>query len=244
MIRFVGSLFSLLCTGAMFAVVGLAGLVYIYGRALPGQDDLANYHPKLLTRVYSGEGQVIAEFYREKRVFVPIDEVPLLVKNAFISAEDKNFYTHPGVDAVGIGKAITRFAMARAAGRPARLSGASTITQQVMKNFLVGSDRSFERKIKEAILAVRISSALSKDLILELYLNDIFLGQNTYGVVASAQRYFGKTLEELTPEDAAYLAALPKAPSDLHPVRQYDRAVIRRNYVLEEMAQNGHLSRA
>jgi penicillin-binding protein 1A len=113
-----------------------------------------------------------------------------------------------------------------------------------MKNFLIGNDRSFERKIKEAILAVRISGALSKDLILELYLNDIFLGQNTYGVVAAAQRYFGKTLEELTPEDAAYLAALPKAPSSLHPVREHDKAVARRNYVLEEMAQNGHLDRA
>jgi penicillin-binding protein 1A len=133
--------------------------------------------------------------------------------------------------------------MARASGRPARLSGASTITQQVMKNFLIGADRSFERKIKEAILAIRISGALSKELILELYLNDIFLGQNTYGVAAAAQRYYGKTLEELTPEDAAYLAALPQRPSKLHPVRRYDRAVARRNYVLEEMAQNGHLSR-
>ena len=166
MIRIIGSLFSLLSTGAMFAAGGIAGLVYIYGRDLPGQEDLANYHPKLLTRVYSGEGQVIAEFYREKRVFVPVDEIPELVKNAFISAEDKNFYSHPGVDAVGIAKAITRYVMARAAGRPARLSGASTITQQVMKNFLVGRDRNFERKIKEAILAVRISGALSKELIL------------------------------------------------------------------------------
>jgi penicillin-binding protein 1A len=244
MIRFIGTLFSLLSTGAIFAVGGLAGLTYLYGRDLPGHDDLVNYQPPMLTRVYSGEGQVIAEFYREKRVFVPVDEIPELVKNAFISAEDKNFYTHPGVDAVGIGKALTRFAMARAAGQEARLSGASTITQQVMKNFLIGKDRSFERKIKEAILAVRISAALSKETILELYLNDIFLGQNTYGVVAAAQRYFGKTLEELTPEDAAYLAALPKKPSDLHPVRQYDAAAARRNYVLEEMAQNGHLDRA
>ncbi len=243
MIRLIGTLFSFLSTGAMFAVAGIAGLVYLYGRDLPAHDELVSYHPKMLTRVYSGEGQVIAEFYRERRVFVPVDEIPELVKNAFISAEDKNFYTHPGVDAVGIAKALTRFVMARASGRPARLSGASTITQQVMKNFLIGSDRSFERKIKEAILAVRISGALSKELILELYLNDIFLGQNTYGVVAAAQRYFGKTLEELTPEDAAYLAALPKAPSKLHPVREYDRAVARRNYVLEEMAQNGHLSR-
>jgi penicillin-binding protein 1A len=244
MIRLIGTLFSMLSNGAIFAVGGLAGLVYLYGSDLPAHDELVSYHPKMLSRVYSGEGQVIAEFYTEKRVFVPVDEIPELVKNAFISAEDKNFYTHPGVDAVGIGKALTRFAMARASGRSVRLSGASTITQQVMKNFLVGADRSFERKIKEAILAVRISGALSKDRVLELYLNDIFLGQNSYGVVAAAQRYFGKTLEELTPEDAAYLAALPKAPSKLHPVRQTAKAVIRRNYVLEEMAQNRHLTRA
>jgi penicillin-binding protein 1A len=243
MIRLIGSLFSLFSTGAIFAVGGLAALTHIYGSDLPAHDELVSYHPQMLTRVYSGEGQVIAEFYHEKRVFVPVDEIPPLVKNAFISAEDKNFYSHPGIDAVGIAKALTRFAMARAAGKPAKLSGASTITQQVMKNFLVGSDRTFERKIKEAILAVRISGALSKDRILELYLNDIFLGQNSYGVVASAQRYFGKTLEELTPEDAAYLAALPQRPSNLHPVRQYDSAVARRNYVLEEMAQNGHLDR-
>jgi penicillin-binding protein 1A len=244
MIRLIGTFFAFITNGVIFAVAGVAALVYLYGNDLPRHDELLDYHPKMLSRVYSGEGEVLAEFYRERRVFVPIDEVPPLVKNAFISAEDKNFYTHPGVDAVGIAKAITRFTMARATGRQARLSGASTITQQVMKNFLVGSARSFERKIKEAILAVRISGALSKDQVLELYLNDIFLGQNTYGIVAAAQRYFGKTLEELTPAEAAYLAALPKAPSDLHPVREYDRAVGRRNYVLEEMAQNRHLDRA
>jgi penicillin-binding protein 1A len=166
MIRLIGTLFSMLSNGAIFAVGGLAGLVYLYGSDLPAHDELVSYHPKMLSRVYSGEGQVIAEFYTEKRVFVPVDEIPELVKNAFISAEDKNFYTHPGVDAVGIGKALTRFAMARASGRSVRLSGASTITQQVMKNFLVGADRSFERKIKEAILAVRISGALSKDRVL------------------------------------------------------------------------------
>ena len=216
MIRLVGSLFSLLSTGAIFAFGGIAGLVYLYGRDLPAHDDLVSYHPKMLSRVYSGEGQVIAEFYTEKRVFVPVDEIPELVKNAFISAEDKNFYTHPGIDAVGIAKAITRYAIARLKGREVKLAGASTITQQVMKNFKVGDEHSYERKIREAILAVRISGALSKDRILELYLNDMFLGQNSYGVVAAAQRYYGKTLEELTPEEAAYLAALPQRPSDLH----------------------------
>ena len=244
MIRFIGGIFSFACTSAIFALGGIVAVVHVYSRDLPGHDDLVNYHPKMLSRVYSGEGQVIAEFYDEKRVFVPIEEIPDLVKNAFISAEDKNFYSHPGVDATGIVKAVGRFAIAKVQGQATRLSGASTITQQVVKNFKVGAERSFERKIKEAILAVRISGALSKDHILELYLNDIFLGQNTYGVVAAAQRYFGKTLEELAPEEAAYLAALPKEPSNLHPVRNRDRATARRNYVLEEMAQNGHLARA
>ena len=244
MIRFIGTLFSFVTASAIFALGGVAAMAYVYSRDLPDHADLQDYHPKMLSRVYSGEGAVIAEFYDEKRVFVPIDEVPDLVKNAFISAEDKNFYEHPGVDAVGIAKAVTRYVMARAQGRAARLSGASTITQQVVKNFKVGAERSVERKIKEAILAVRISGALTKDAILELYLNDIFLGQNTYGVVAAAQRYFGKTLNELVPEEAAYLAALPKEPSNLHPVRNHDRAVVRRNYVLEEMAQNRHLARA
>ncbi|HUF86651.1 MAG TPA: penicillin-binding protein 1A [Thermohalobaculum sp.] len=244
MLRFIGTLFSLAGNGFIFAIGGLVGLVYVYERDLPGTGELADYRPPMLSRVYSGEGALIAQFYREKRVFIPIDEVPAQVKQAFISAEDKNFYAHPGVDALGIAKAVTRYSLDRVSGQPSRLSGASTITQQVMKNFLVGNERSVERKIKEAILAVRISGALSKDKILELYLNDIFLGQNTYGVVAAAQTYFGKSLEELAPEEAAYLAALPKAPSNLHPVRDYKAAVARRNYVLEEMAQNRHLARA
>ncbi len=244
MIRFIGTLFGLAANGFIFAVGGLAGLVYIYDRDLPGTGELVDYSPPMVSRVYSGEGDIIAEFYREKRLFIPIEEVPDRVKHAFVSAEDKNFYTHPGVDAVGIAKAVIRYGMARVSGESARLSGASTITQQVMKNFLVGNERTLERKIKEAILAVRISGALSKDKILELYLNDIFLGQNTYGIMAAAQTYFGKPLEELTPEEAAYLAALPKAPSNLHPIRDTEAAVARRNYVLEEMAQNGYLTRA
>jgi penicillin-binding protein 1A len=244
MLRFIGTLFSFAANGFIIGIGGLAGLVYVYDRDLPGMGELADYQPPMVSRVYDGTGTVIAEFYREKRIFIPVEEVPELVRHAFISAEDKNFYTHPGVDALGIAKAVTRYVADRVTGQPSRLSGASTITQQVMKNFLVGNERSIERKIKEAILAVRISAALSKDKILELYLNDIFLGQNTYGVAAAAQTYFGKPLEELAPEEAAYLAALPKAPSNLHPVRDHEAAVARRNYVLEEMAQNGYLSRA
>ena len=203
MIRLFASLFSNLATAILFAFGGVAALVQIFGQGLPSYDELRSYQPKMLTRVYSGEGEIIAEFARERRVFVPIDEVPEVVKAAFISAEDKNFYTHPGVDALAIGKALGRFGMARASGRDAQLAGASGITQQVVKNFLVGDERSVERKMREAILAVRVDAALSKDQILELYLNDIYLGARAYGIVAAAQNYFGKTLEELAPHEAA-----------------------------------------
>jgi len=216
-------------------------MVHVYGADLPSHEELEEYQPAMLTRVYSGDGAVIAEYARERRMFVPIDEVPEMVRAAFISAEDKNFYTHPGVDALGIVKAVGRYAIARAKGQSVRLAGASTITQQVMKNFLLSRDRQLERKIKEMILAVRLDGALTKDEILELYLNEIFFGARAYGIVAAAQTYFGKPLEDLTPEEAAYLAALPKAPSNLHPVRDHDAAVERRNYVLGEMAQNGYL---
>ncbi len=242
MIRILAGLFSNAATAVVFAFGGIAALVQIYGQGLPSYDELRSYQPKMLTRVYSGEGEIIAEFARERRVFVPIDEVPDLVKGAFVSAEDKNFYVHPGVDATAIGKAIYRFAVAKAAGQDVQLAGASGITQQVVKNFLVGDERSIERKIREAILAVRVDGALSKDQILELYLNDIYLGARAYGIVAAAQNYFGKTLEELEPQDAAYLAALPKAPSALHPIHNHDAAVARRDYVLREMRQNRVLS--
>ena len=244
MIRLFASLFSLLALAVIFAVGGVAGLVQIYSHDLPSYDELREYQPKILTRVYSGTGDVIAEFARERRVFVPIDEVPELIKQAFISAEDKHFYTHPGVDALAIAKAVGRYAMARASGRSAQLAGASGITQQVVKNFLVGDERSIERKIREAILAVRVDGALSKDQILELYINDIYLGARAYGIVAAAQNYFGKTLEELTPAEIAYLAALPKEPSNLHPIKNHDAALDRRNYVLREMFSNGYLDRA
>ncbi|MEM9062915.1 MAG: penicillin-binding protein 1A [Pseudomonadota bacterium] len=242
MIRFIATLFSNIALLGIFAFGGLIGIVRVYGSDLPSHDELRNYQPAMLSRVYSGEGEVIAEFARERRVFVPVDEIPELVKEAFISAEDKNFYSHPGVDAGGIAKAIVRFAQARATGGAARLTGASTITQQVMKNFLLSSERALERKIKEAILAVRVETAMTKDQILELYLNDIFLGARSYGIVAAAENYFDKTLEELRVEEAAYLAALPKAPSTYHPIKNHDRAKWRRNYVLREMGENGAIS--
>ncbi len=241
MIRFFGFLFSALSIAAIAGIASIALVFWVYDRDLPDYDALSNYEPATLSRVYSGEGAVIAEFARERRIFTPIDEIPDTVKNAFISAEDKNFYLHTGVDGFGVIKAMIDNVRRVQTGQ--RLRGASTITQQVIKNFLLSEDSAVERKIKEFILSSRIEGALTKDQILELYLNEIFLGQNAYGVTAAARRYFGRTLEELSPQDAAYLAALPKAPSSYHPVRQREAAIARRNYVLEEMAQNGHLTR-
>jgi penicillin-binding protein 1A len=241
MLRLIGGVFSFGALAAIAAMAGVGMVVWMYDRDLPDHASLAAYEPATLSRVYSGEGRLLAEFARERRIFTPIDEIPQLVKDAFISAEDKNFYQHPGIDATGIARAALANLQALRAG-DSRLEGGSTITQQVMKNFLLTSDRSIERKIKEAILSIRIEQALSKDRILELYLNEIFLGQNAYGVAAAAQRYFGKTLEELTLAEAAYLAALPQAPSALHPVRQKARAEDRRNYVLRQMFENGKIS--
>ncbi|GGA09244.1 penicillin-binding protein 1A [Amylibacter cionae] len=216
-------------------VVAVGAVFWMYGRDLPDHQALASYEPATISRVYSGEGKVMDEFAHERRMFTPADEVPDVVKQAFVSAEDKHFYEHKGYDLQGIVKA------ALDAAQGGRLRGASTITQQVMKNFLLDGSRSFERKIKEIILATRLEETLDKDKILELYLNEIFLGQNSYGVTAAADTYFGKNLEEVTVAEAAYLAALPKAPSDYHPVRQKERAIARRNYVLGQMYENGYI---
>ncbi len=237
-LSFFGAIFSWLTIAAFMGALTLGAIFWMYSRDLPSHESLAQYTPPTISRIYSGEGRIIDEFAKERRLFVPIEDVPDLVKQAFISAEDKNFYGHKGYDVLGIGKA------AFDAARGKRLRGASTITQQVMKNFLLSSDRSAERKIKELILASRLEQTLSKDKILELYLNEIFLGQNSFGVAAAAQTYFNKTLAQLSPQEVAYLAVLPKAPSRYHPVRQVERAVTRRNFVLEEMYENGYLSKA
>lgn len=236
-LSFFGAIFSWLTIAAFMGALTLGAIFWIYSRDLPSHESLAQYRPPTISRIYSGEGRIIDEFAKERRLFVPIEDVPDLVKQAFISAEDKNFYNHKGYDVLGIGKAAFDAAMGK------RLRGASTITQQVMKNFLLSSDRSAERKIKELILASRLEQTLSKDKILELYLNEIFLGQNSFGVAAAAQTYFNKTLDQLQPQEVAYLAVLPKAPSRYHPVRQMERALIRRNFVLEEMFENGYLNR-
>tara|TARA_R110002020_G_scaffold37872_29_gene114344 strand:- start:9854 stop:12349 length:2496 start_codon:yes stop_codon:yes gene_type:complete len=217
----------------------IGGVFWMYGRDLPSHESLAQYQPPTISRIYSGEGHLIDEFAKERRLFASVDEIPDLVKQAFISAEDKNFYTHPGYDPRGIASAA--FDAVKSRGENVR--GASTIPQQVVKNFLLSGDRQAERKIKEIILAARLEDTLSKDQILELYLNEIFLGQNSYGVAAASQTYFNKTLSELAPHEAAFLASMPKAPSDYHPVRRKQRLLSRRNYVLREMYQNGYLSR-
>ncbi len=241
MIRFftstIGAIFTLVTLGLFFVALSVGAIFFYYGRDLPNHEQLAQYAPPTISRIYSGEGQMIDEFAQERRIFAPAEEIPALVKQAFISAEDKNFYTHKGYDP------LSMMAAARDAVAGGRLRGASTITQQVMKNFLLSSDRSAERKIKELILASRLEQTLSKEKILELYLNEIFLGQNSFGVTAAAQTYFHKTLSELAPHEAAFLAALPQAPSQYHPVRNAERLLSRRNYVLREMFQNGYLDR-
>ncbi|MHA6344058.1 penicillin-binding protein 1A [Roseivivax sp. CAU 1761] len=237
---FFGGIFSLLTLGIGMVALSIGAVFWIYGRDLPSHESLAQYTPPTISRIYSVEGRIIDEFARERRLFTPAAEIPDLVKQAFISAEDKNFYQHEGYDLRGIAAAAVEAVRSR--GQDIR--GASTITQQVMKNFLLGGDRRVERKIKEIILANRLEQTLSKDKILELYLNEIFLGQNSYGVTAAAQTYFNKALVELSPEEAAFLAALPKAPSDYHPVRNKERVVARRDFVLEEMFENGYLDEA
>ena len=244
MIRFllniVGAIFSAITIGAAFVALSVGAIFWMYGRDLPNHEQLAQYTPKTISRIYSGEGRIIDEFAEERRLFVPIEDVPDLVKGAFISAEDKNFYHHGGFDARGIIAAGVEAIRSR--GENAR--GASTITQQVMKNFLLSSDRSAERKVKELILATRLEETLTKDKILELYLNEIFLGQNSFGVAAAAQTYFNKTLAELEPHEAATLAAMPQAPGRYHPVTAKERVKERRDYVLREMWQNGYIDEA
>jgi penicillin-binding protein 1A len=243
-IRFIGSflggLFTLLTMGAFFVALSIGGVFYMYSRDLPSHESLAQYAPPTISRVYSGEGAMMDEFAKERRIFASSDEIPDLIKYAFISAEDKNFYSHNGYDARGIAAAAIE--AVRTGGETVR--GASTITQQVMKNFLLGGERKAERKIKEIILATRIEETLNKDRILELYMNEIFLGQNSYGVAAAAQTYFNKTLGQLAPHEAAMLAAMPQAPGKYHPVTEKVRVTDRRNYVLREMWQNGYIDEA
>lgn len=239
-LSFLGGIFTTLTMGLGMIALTIGAIFWMYGRDLPSHESLAEYTPPTISRIYSGQGRIIDEFARERRLFAPADTIPDLIKQAFVSAEDKNFYQHDGYDLRGI--AVAAIDAVRSGGRDVR--GASTITQQVMKNFLLGGERQAERKIQEIILASRIEETLDKEGILELYLNEIFLGQNSYGVAAASQTYFNKTLSQLAPHEAATLASLPKAPSDYHPVRRKDRLMSRRNFVLKEMMENGYITEA
>lgn len=221
---------------------GVALYLYKLSQDLPDYKRLANYQPPITTRVYANDGALIAEYARERRLFVPIDAIPRRVIDAFLSAEDKDFYSHPGVDLNGVTRAVVSNVQNYMSGAGRRPEGASTITQQVAKNFLLSSEPTLERKIKEWMLAFRLEDAYSKDKILELYLNEIFLGSGSYGVAAAAYNYFDKSLDQLTVAETAYLAGLPKAPSNYHPVRNYRKAIERRNWVIERMSENQFIS--
>jgi penicillin-binding protein 1A len=226
------------------AICAVAAAIYVFVlmRGLPSIAELQHYTPPITTRVYAGDGTVLGEYARERRVFVPIAFVPKKVVDAFTSAEDRNFFSHPGIDPSGIMRAAIKDIGKVMAGR--RPEGASTITQQVARNFLLNSDVKIARKIREVLLALRIEEGYSKEKILELYLNEINLGQNSYGVASAALNYFGKSLDELDTAEVAFLAALPKAPSHYDPRFHYQAAVDRRNWVIRQMEENGYISRA
>ena len=240
LLRFFGLLFAAGTIIFIVAVAAAAGLLWHYSQSLPDYSQLQDYEPAVMTRVHAADGSLLAEYARERRLYIPIQAVPKLVINAFIAAEDKNFYEHGGIDFSGIARAAVLYVQQYGSGR--RPQGASTITQQVAKNFLLTNELSFSRKIKEALLAMKIERAFSKEKILELYLNEIYLGMGAYGVAAASLLYFDKSVHELTVAEAAYLAALPKAPNNYHPFRQRERALERRNYVVDRMAEDHYIT--
>ena len=242
LLRFFGFLFA---AGTILFVVGVAataGLLWHYSKDLPDYSQLQDYEPPVMTLVHAADGSLVAEYARERRLYIPIQAVPKLVINAFLAAEDKNFYEHGGLDFFGIARAAVNYAQNFGSSR--RPQGASTITQQVAKNFLLSNEVSFARKIKEALLALKIERTYSKDKILELYLNEIYLGLGAYGIASASLTYFDKGVNEITVPEAAYLAALPKAPNNYHPFRQRERALERRNWVIDQMAQDGFITNA
>ena len=211
-----------------------------FSNNIPDYKFLKNFKPSVSSKVYSGNGDLLADFSKEKRIFVPYSSIPKNVINAFLSAEDKNFFSHPGVDAKGVLRAVVNNIKNVMTSK--RLEGASTITQQVAKNFLLTNEVSLNRKIKEAILAFRIERALTKERILELYLNQVYLGSGSYGVAEASLEYFAKSIKELNYEEAALLAALPKAPSKYNPYRNIELAKFRRNLVLKNLLDNSFIN--
>src|ERR1700689_4416395 len=239
LLRFLGFLFAAGTILFIAGVAAVAGLLWHYSKDLPDYTQLQDYEPPVMTRVHAADGSLLAEYAKERRLYLPIQAIPRLVTNAFIAAEDKNFYQHPGIDIQGIMRAGILYVENYGHGRHPQ--GASTITQQVAKNFLLSNEVSFERKIKEALLALRIERTYTKQKILELYLNEIYLGFGAYGVAAASLLYFDKSVHELTIAEAAYLAALPKGPNNYNPFRKRDEAIARRNYVIDRMAEDGYI---
>ncbi len=239
LLSFLGFVFG---SGVLLFLGGSAVAGYLLWKAskdLPDYDSLARYEPPVMTRIHAVDGSLMAEYARERRIFVPINTIPKLLINAYLAAEDRRFYEHGGLDFYGLTRAVVTNAKNYGSGR--NFQGASTITQQVAKNFLLTSEQKLERKLKEAILAIRIEKAYSKDRILELYLNEIYLGIGSYGVAAAGLNYFGKELDKLNIEEVAYLATLPKAPNNYHPFRHKQKALDRRNWIIDQMAESGFI---
>ena len=230
--------FSVLAVGVSAVLYGF----YHFGKGFPEHQQLADYNPPVVTRIHAGDGRLMAEFAREKRVFIPIEAMPKRVIRAFLSAEDKTFYSHWGIDIPGIIRAmITNIRRIHTDRRPV---GASTITQQVAKNFLLTNEVSIARKAKGGHPVPSNGACISKDKILELYLNEIYLGYGSFGVAAAALNYFDKSLNDLSVAEAAFLAGLPKAPNNYHPIRKPNAARARRNYVLSRMVEDGFITAA
>jgi len=230
--------FSLILVVFLLSIISI---LWIYSNKLPDYKYLENYKPPVSSKVYSGNGVLVSDFSAEKRIFVPFESIPNVVTNAFLSAEDKNFFKHPGVDAKGVIRAFKNNVFNLLNSK--RLEGASTITQQVAKNFLLNNEVSIDRKVKEAILAFRIERTLSKERILELYLNQIYLGEGSYGIASASLRYFDKSINELNYSEAALLAALPKAPSKYNPYKNKKLAKFRRNLVVNNLLENSYIDR-
>jgi len=241
-LRFAGFLFAAGTVIFLVGVAAAAGLMWHFSKDLPDYSQLREYEEPVMTRVHAADGALLGEYAKERRLYLPIQAIPTRVTHAFLAAEDKNFYEHGGVDFQGMARAALLYAENYGSNR--RPQGASTITQQVAKNFFFSSEVSFTRKIKEALLAMRLERAYSKDKILELYLNHIYFGLGAYGIAAASLVYFDKPVNELTIAEAAYLAALPKAPALLHPVKNHARAIERRNYVIDRLLENGWIKQA
>ena len=228
--------------GTVLSFVAIITILWVYSNKLPDYKFLKMYKPAVSSKLYSGGGDLVSDFSSEKRIFVPYDTIPKVVINSFLSAEDKNFFSHPGVDAKGIMRAVIKNISNLTSSK--RLEGASTITQQVAKNFLLSNEVSINRKIKEAILAFRIERALSKERILELYLNQIYLGEGSYGIASASLEYFDKPISKLNYAESALLAALPKAPSKYNPYKNIDLAKYRRNLVIKNLLENSHINKS